>query len=570
MEDDLNILFIGPSQNGKSTFINKLRELSDYEAGQEEALVGDGSQSCTKSCREYVVRFRRTRYKLVDRETLEPVIFSEDDESHLFRKIWKKKTADDYDIVPIESNPRTVTLRLIDTPGLDDSHGSDDRNIIEVMKHLKILSEAGEGCNHVTAVVLVLNSKESFSKKIQEIYRYYQSCMPNLFGGLAVINTGFSVEKWLQAYNNLQARPEASIKRKILKSAPADSARIAIMRKRREVFSEIFGHDARHFYIDSVPDDYLIVEELITRNRIYDIINYFASQNPMPIQNIKLVKNGTMIQIDEMLATWLKDAKFRLGQREKELLDLADASGKLLAAKTKKARSLESEIEQLKKELALIDNDSRFTIRTHSTAPLHKLSATKSFFKWVVRSSIKDTLIVQEPQHPGFTVEAPNNPPYSEWTSRTWNTDATRWTGAYRASPGEVPNLEAVVSVSNRIYHKKAIADLDKRLLQAKEDKIVVEEEQSFFSSYEAAKPVDPELKEISELLSQCDTLINQLCLDWSSISSGMDDVHLERYKKVRIKGLESLSVEDLLEFIKSQGYNLLERKIRNLEKFGQ
>ncbi|KAK6334775.1 hypothetical protein TWF718_010221 [Orbilia javanica] len=563
METSLNILLIGPSQNGKSTFINKIRQLSEYEPEQEGALEGDGSQSCTKSCKEYTLRFRRTRYKLVDVETSQEIPVSEDNEDQLFRKIWKKKTIEDCEILPLDNNPRTFTVRLIDTPGLDDSHGSDDRNITEVMMHLKKMSQAGEGRDYITAIVFVLSSTEAFSEKLQNFYRHYQRCMPSLFGGLAVVNTRFSVEEWLQKYNIIQKRPEKSVLKRVSKAVKPDPARVVVMRERREEFWRIFKQDARHFYIDSNPDDYLIVEELITRNRIYDIMNYFASQNPMPIQNIKLVKSMSMIQIDETLATWLKEAKAILTQREKSLLSLTDSHGRIYSSKIKRAFTLESDLEQLKKELALIDNASKFTIRTHSTAPLHKLSAPKGFWKWAVRSSIQDSLTIEEPDYPGFVVDAQNNLPYSQWTKRDWNADRTVWTGDYKASPGQVPVLDAVVSISNRKYHKTAIEGLNKRILQTKEDILMTKEEEAYFSSQETVKPMDPELKEISELLPQCDALINQLCLDWSSVTSGFDQVDAERYRKVRVDGMQSLSVENLFEFVKSQGYHALERKLR-------
>ncbi|KAK6510884.1 hypothetical protein TWF506_009975 [Arthrobotrys conoides] len=570
MEAELNILLIGPSQNGKSTFINKIRQLSEYEPEEEGALEGDGSQSCTKTCKEHIMRFKRTRYKLVDIDTSQQIDVSEDDENHLFHKIWKKKTAEECEIIPLENNPRTITLRLIDTPGLDDSQGSDDRNIAEVMMHLKRLSEAGEGHNHLTAIVFVLSSTEAFSGRLQSLYQYYQRCMPSLFGGLAVVNTRFSVEEWLQRYNSIQKRPQKSLIKKFSKAVRPDSARIIIMRERREQFLTVFGHDARHFYIDSVPDDFLLVEELITRNHIYDIINYFASQNPMPIQNIKLVKSTTMLQIDEMLAGWLKEAKSKLTQRETVLLGLSDASGRIYSSKIKRALTLENELEQMQKELALLDNDSKFTIRTHSTAPLHKLSAPKAFWKWAVRTSIKDSLSIQEPDHPGFIVEASNNLPYSQWTTKDWNQDRTVWTGSYSATPGQIPILDAVVSISNRKYYKTTIEGLNKRILQCKEDALMAKEEQAFFSSQETAQPMDPELKEISEILPQCDSLINQLSLDWNSISSGLDRTDLERYRKVRVGGMQSLSTEDLFEFCKSQGYDSLERKLRVLLGVGQ
>ncbi|KAF3922319.1 hypothetical protein ABW20_dc0109623 [Dactylellina cionopaga] len=559
MDEIINILVIGPSQNGKSTFINKIRELS-LNPETPAAMMGDGSQSCTKVCSEYVLTFPRTRYKLVDEETLEDIYVSEDNEHDFFGKLWGKRTSKDSLILPLEARPPTFTLRIIDTPGLDDSHGSDDRNIAQVMMHLHKMQQAGEGYNYISAIIFTISTAEPFSDGFQHIYKYYERCMPNLFGGVAVVNTNFTVEQWKQKFN--QFRRMKNKMQQITKAVKADSAKVETMRQRRKDFYEIFDRDARHFFIDSKPSNYYILEELVTRNQIFDIVTYLACQSRMPIHNMKLAKSTPMIQTDNKLIGWLLEAKGKLEQREQELLELSSDSQKVQALNAKQNAGLKAEIEQTEKELTLYDNDSKFTIRTHSTAPDNQMSAPKAIWKWMIRTKLKNTLVVKEDEHPGFTVEAKHNEPYSRWTSINWNEDKTAWLGQYEASPGQTPMLDAITTIANRKHYRKLIERLQKSLLQRKLDLEQAESLKAYLASQESVKPMDPELKDISEIIPQCNDLIETLSADWAPIDSGFNEVSRVRYEK----GVEGVSLIDLYRIADDNNYPILGTKLRVLK----
>ncbi|KAF3933327.1 hypothetical protein ABW19_dt0202042 [Dactylella cylindrospora] len=558
--ETINILIIGPSQNGKSTFINKVRGLC-VETEQEAALTGDGTGSCTKVCTEYNLRFPRTKYGLVDKVTREDISISEDNELEFFSKYWRKRTSRDTEIYPLEESPSYINLRIIDTPGLDDSDGADDNNIAQVMQHLHKMGQSGGDSNYISAILFTVSTATSFSSGLQSMYKYYERCMPNLFGGVAVVNTNFSVERWKQAYNKMNKPTSHGHLGRLRSSIQTDPAKVATMRQRRQDFYELFGRDARHFFIDSKPSDVLISEDLTTRNQICDIITYLSYQKPMPITNMKLVKSPAMTQTDKKLIEWLREAKSKLEQREKELFELSDEAQKQEAIDTKKISRLEAEIEQLNIELALYDNDSPFTLNTYSTAPKHQMSIPQAIWNTIRFAPIEDTLVIRQDEHPGFLVDEKHEGPWAQWGSTQYNAERTEWRGQYKASPGHVPNLEAVAYTTNRKLHQVLIRGHEEGIRSRKTDIEITRLSQKISRSYNSLRPINPALREVAELLPGCDSLIEALSAEWAPIESGFNTAARERYAKPT----DDVNLEDLYKMVESSSFKSLEGKLREL-----
>ena len=128
----INILVIEPSQNGKSTFIKKLCSAASVK-GQDEPPVGEGTFSCTRDAAVYPISISTTTYRFVDTLTNKEIEILEDEGRILQHDIWKQKRAR---VEPVDPEAPEVHLRLIDTPGLDDSRGNDAENIQNVFEKL--------------------------------------------------------------------------------------------------------------------------------------------------------------------------------------------------------------------------------------------------------------------------------------------------------------------------------------------------------------------------------------------------------------------------------------------------
>ncbi|PNP78514.1 hypothetical protein FNYG_08144 [Fusarium nygamai] len=153
----------------------------------------------------------------------------------------------------------------------------------------------------IHAVVLVYNAQSSFSYSFQSIIKDYHRCMPNLFGGLSVINTNFSIAA-------LAARRQHLLRDELLGSG--ESARAKVLRARSEDFNKAIGDGLMptHFFIDNKPKDRLAYDELLSRNAIFDILSFWATAKPMPISQMRFFKTPAMQTIDKRIQLYLQHA----------------------------------------------------------------------------------------------------------------------------------------------------------------------------------------------------------------------------------------------------------------------
>ncbi|KAK6527703.1 hypothetical protein TWF694_004684 [Orbilia ellipsospora] len=565
-DDRVNILVIGPSQNGKSTFINKIRELS-LPTSQERAEEGNLGSSCTTFCTAYDFQFPRTRYRLFDHREEGYVHVAEEDEETYFSKMWRKKTSEFCEIHPIDNHPRYFNLRIIDTPGLDDSQGSgqDDCNIAEVMGYLHKMAMNDELPKYITALVLILSIETPFSEHLQKIFKYYERCMPNLFGGLAIVNTNFTAEVWKSRFDD---RRKKSRMEKVAKAFATDTSKVDTMRERRQDFASIFNRDARHFFIDSVPDSRRIVEQLTSHNQMYDIITYLACQSQMPVTNVKLYKSPRMAQIDGLLVNWLNDARGDLTREETKLTAHLGEAHAVRAENAKKLQSFRTEIEQLEKELTIYNNDNDYTLKTHSTGGQDRASTPGLMGRYIIRTKIKNTKIITEPDYPGFKVETYNDEPYARWGKQMFidNQNQRQWVGQYEGSPGHLPVLTAKTLVSNKQFYANQIRKLKEDITRRSADLNSEENLERYFKSQNAidSKMLDPTLKRIALGLSEINDLVNSLNADWLPIEVGLNDAARKRYTKVDMK---KVTPQDLVEMVEGKGYHELAEELREMDR---
>ena len=452
MEKPLTVLVIGPSQNGKSTFVNRLVNLATNEVSY--AKEGDGNFKCTASCTIYDLDVPLTDYKLVNvQDGMDynvPDLKEED--KFLGGAWWKKQTKAKYAIKPRKPHGPRIRLRLIDTPGLDDSEGKDYENLKEVLGTLNTMAKSPvKWEKEISAVALVYNANNAFSYSFQNIIKDYQRCMPNLFGGLAVINTNFSMTTWAQKRQNF-------VRDKIL--GDAETAKHYLLKERCKEFAKILGQKSStptHFFIDNKPKNSFMFDEYVSCNTISDILNFWANSTPMEIGQMRLVKNDNMQAIDRVMQSLLN---FAINQWEADKRDLLQHVSKEEALRShfeQQHRELSDDISRFETDLARYDNDSEYTIQTYTTSD--DASAPELFARWALRLKLKNAFYIDEPDYPEYQVDAQDGV-NDRWTSRSFDYGSNSWTGYYEARPGKLPRLTARSYTTNRVIHRDAIARL--------------------------------------------------------------------------------------------------------------
>lgn len=530
------VLVIGPSQNGKSTFINRLIDLSETN-NVPLAGEGDGNFKCTYNCTAYDLEVPLTDYKLVQVGNGEDyaVPNSDREDEFLGAGWWRKQTRAKYAVKKCQPNGPRMRIRLIDTPGLDDCDGTDYENMEAVLKFLNEKAQSFEKWEReIHALVFVYNFNSSFTYSFQQTLKDYERCMPNLFGGLTVVNTYFNVTAWAQKRQHL-------IQEQLLGST--ETAKVRIMKERRAEFSKILNRNPTHFFIDNKPKKSLAFDELLSCNTICDILNYWSNSKPMEIGQMRLFKTMNMKAVDKRLQSYLlhaisqwnieKDDEFRKSTKE-------EATRSYLEQLNKEHLD---DIARIKSDLERYDNDSEYTINTHVTSD--DASAPELFFRWAFRLPMSNEYSIQEPDFEEFYV-APQNGVGHRWISHTFDHPTKTWNGKYEADPGKVPRLIARSFTTNRVYHQDKISSLKSQLRPAKVSLVKNEANRKIHAADEVGGQ-NIKLERLVEWITAAKDLSEVLQAERPPLDKSFDEAARKRYKK----SPDKIEPEDLFDTVK-------------------
>lgn len=533
MAAPINVLIIGPTQNGKSTLINRIRSLADH-GDTESARVGNGMISVTTRCSVYDLHVPITKYKLVDINNSTDVNIP-DDEGELFEEdgIWDNK---DMVVQPIDDNAPRLHIRLIDTPGLDDSRGRDKdmQNIWTVLKFLTTISESENPWDkYISTILFVCNANKAFSSDFQEIFKYYKQCMPNLFGSLAVINTHFTVSKWREKYTRW-------IPKQLSKGR--NTAKDDVIQARRASFLDTLGINPQHFFIDSQPRVRLPFEEAVSRNDLNQIITFLSFKDPMPITHMRLVKRDPWMAVDSQLVSYLNTIKNEWQREYKSRSDAASDNVRLRDISRTRVNNWQTELKECEEKLEIYDSETTYNLVSYNTKD--QIDTSTRFLKYATFQRIKGTFRITEPETPFFVKTQPrSDADIAYWTGHTET--STTWTGTFEAKWGKVPNLNAQSWTKNMYHYKDKIAELRKR---KRDFEINLTEERGVLRRLEGrvVDDDDPRMKALSEWLSKCDEWIKRMKSDECDLKKGFTQASSERYAKVH----SAITPRDLFQMV--------------------
>ncbi|KAH6889466.1 hypothetical protein B0T10DRAFT_561932 [Thelonectria olida] len=386
-----------PSQNGKTTFINRIIKLAVNKVpfGEE----GQGNFKCTTKCRVFDLEIPITDYFLRDKDSGRKydVPGIADEEKILKDAWWRKQTAAKYAIEPCRQDSPTLKIRLIDTPSLDNSDGKDFENMSDLLATLNQLAKPPTPSERrVHAVVLVYNAESSFSYSFQSIIKDYHSCMPNLFDRLSVVDTHFSVAV-------LAAKRQHLLRDNLLGSG--ERARASVLRARGEDFSKIIGDclSPTHFFIDNKPKERLAYDALLSFNTIFDIASFWATAKPTPISQMRLIKTPAMQAVDKRLQLYLQAPSEAWIAELKTARSRADDRDAYRDTVKQRKEELDNAISRTQSDLGLIDNDQEYYINTYMTR--NDMDTIDLARRWATSPKFRNTLRITEAEYPEFGLQ---------------------------------------------------------------------------------------------------------------------------------------------------------------------
>ncbi|KAI9930764.1 hypothetical protein MW887_011521 [Aspergillus wentii] len=530
-----NVMLIGTSQSGKSLLVNRFRSLAvgPYPL-QESPETGVGTTSCTRDPVMYEFDVPMTSYSLVDATKASEVDVPEDEESIFKWGFWKKK---DLTLSPRNPDAELVRVRLFDTPGLDDSNP--ERNCENIQKVLQYLAKSAEDSNldhrHLSSVIFVIKSGASFTDSLQKWYFYYQRCMPNLFGSIAVINTNFRLKDWKTEYT------KTAVNMVSFRGA-GPSSRDSKMKNRREAWADIFHCDPPHFFIDSKPNPKNAFEEFTSANTVYDILLYLRSQGKLPIENVHLIKFPDMLSIDTKLVGCLYDVgQIWNEERDFHMMSMT-TNQKSLYIHERNVLTWENELKELDGKLSEWDSDVQWDLGTYS--PKDDISTPNKIWKIVTFSHFENSLTITEKVYP-FQVNAADTDD-AVWVSKKLPTIQTKtWKGQYKSKWGKVPRFSVRSYTTNRTHFAEEIEAAEKRK-DVLIDDIGETKEIIAHQADVIARSENPRVEQLTTWLARSEPLIKQLQDEEVPLYEGFNQSARRRYAK----SIDKIGYDDLISFV--------------------
>ncbi|KAH7126463.1 hypothetical protein B0J13DRAFT_598868 [Dactylonectria estremocensis] len=313
----INVIITGECQQGKSTLI---QQLCQYAGAADMPIgIGDGNKACTMDVGNYDMSIRLRTFQMADaagqpleRSQYSDLVALEEDEV----KAVEVSGVD----TPI------FNFRFVDTPGLNDTQGED----FPIMS--RILGRAAD-LGHVNALVYVRSVENHFGSSFKSFFRYIQRSMPSICNGLIVVHSCFTVDR-VQEFLEEDQRLEDI---------------------RRDAFGAATQLELEHFFMDNSPDPtspFAVVQSL---NEIHRFLQHLASQKPLPVKSMNLLKTDAMRHMDVHVVNALKSLGHRLDKewnQEKGTVELARvnviSAQREVSTLKKKIETRQSQIHALK------------------------------------------------------------------------------------------------------------------------------------------------------------------------------------------------------------------------------
>ncbi|KAG0372052.1 hypothetical protein BGX24_000807 [Mortierella sp. AD032] len=278
-----NVLLLGETQAGKSTFVQAVKQYANPNHAIEKDTIGSGNTSKTKNVHRYCVKTRYPEHEVLETQSIDGISITsvvnvdaildenktdwENYEDALDNR-KKKKLHRCGDSQEQEEHH----IDLFDTPGLNDTNGQDEAHIASIIKSLQTA-----GSIHL---VLVIVGNSPFTPGFQSALECYMEVFPEFQGVIAFVHTKFD-------YVNLH---------------PLRRDKISGMEERKMKLHEIMRRPScKHFVIDCDFEVTKPIRRCITQNTIREILMEANTNLPVLIGTETVRKTPKMKAIDRIV-----------------------------------------------------------------------------------------------------------------------------------------------------------------------------------------------------------------------------------------------------------------------------
>ncbi|KAK3834986.1 MAG: hypothetical protein J3R72DRAFT_494394 [Linnemannia gamsii] len=273
-----NVLLIGQSQSGKSTFLEAIKQYANTNYKADLSRIGTGNVSFTNEPRieEIVTCLPIYRIYEINNEGRQEI----DVERHFDSKMYGAFKAllscrEGLELKAERTSPFS-RFRIIDTPGLDDSQGRDVENLGRIFSALASLGQ-------LHLVVITDSHDTILAPGYQAALQTYSTLFSTMHGLMIFVMTKIP---------NKQRHPakkgNAVLNRKL--------------EERTRIISGIMGRSFPSFKIDCDLQEKRYFPICLTRNIIRDVLSTATIKTPVALK-MKVQKTPSMRAVDQSVYT---------------------------------------------------------------------------------------------------------------------------------------------------------------------------------------------------------------------------------------------------------------------------
>lgn len=277
------------------------------------------------------------------KSTLGNYLIDPRDESQAFRtaRTNKPETQTVQCAVDRKENP---SLRIVDTPGLNENEVKDLSHMIDIVSKLKALQS-------ITACILCVKFESKIDAQYKATVAYYRKLLPSLFeGNVVIVMTSFLTDERTQMMRKKQGVDVDAIVR---------NAQLEVIESGELKFTP------QVFLIDSVP--VTENERRASENCRDSILGYIRqSLKPISIKDMKVAKTTALKQHDAKEIGRLDGEIHGYNMRLKEANKAAASVLNTIERKERAVTDTRGEIQQIKAELQDKNSTKTVTAKTWS------------------------------------------------------------------------------------------------------------------------------------------------------------------------------------------------------------
>lgn len=270
-----NIVLLGQTQAGKSTFLQATRRYVDPSCQIELDAVGNGNLSHTHEVMSTSVTTKFPEDTLFNEVTCNKITLETLRENCKKKSEYRSRIDQTKDVKTLRSREHDhpeCTLQLFDTPGLEDTSQQDEVNVVKILTRLST-----EGSVHLILIMVALQSP--LTPSFQETLKTYRNIFGEMLGLIAFVHTKVQYESHF-----------------------FDRQLADCMQQKRSILDGIMGMTMEHFMIDCDLEEDRPIRIHLRQDIIRTILLKATCNEPVSLSTVRFYKTPKMKDVDSVVS----------------------------------------------------------------------------------------------------------------------------------------------------------------------------------------------------------------------------------------------------------------------------